>query len=406
MPLTRRAFAGVVATALLEAAEELPAPVQSELARLGISKERLPAWLRTLEAETERREREGEWDHTVFYLLQSRRFSGEPRIEPALSAREFVTAQQIPPAVMRRMRALVSAKGDGDGRLGDVQRLLRTAADPVAELGLQYRRAMQSLYEKEFGGGEASRFYETRGHSTDTQVAANYGVWTGLSVLRAIAPAFRADQVLLLGPGLDFAPRTSLYDDVPPQSFQPYLTADALLRTKLSARPKVHCWDINRRVIGFISDFPSSRRELRLYSVPGDAEYNTYFGEVGEAIGTGTAVAMKDGLLVRRVTVREEIARGVTAERVNVLTVDGAGSRDLAMATNVLLYFQGAELLIALAHLAQQLRPGGFLLCNDIRPEVERFLGISGLRPRQASILRIGGMLTDAFALFEKAGAS
>src|SRR3954466_6429505 len=107
----------------------------------------LPVTLRDVEASTEARLSEGENDHLIFYILQSRRFTGVPRIEPALSARTYVERHQISVDVKRRMTDFLKAPLDVDERLAD----LRARLKPTPELLLaEYARAMNFLYEKEF----------------------------------------------------------------------------------------------------------------------------------------------------------------------------------------------------------------------------------------------------------------
>lgn len=446
--LTRRALlAAVWADAVrLPAAEkavtplpyqELPPLVRQELQHHGLTEVDWPEWRRQLSENAERRAHEGRWDEVIFYLLQSREFTAEPAIEPALSARDyfnildpperrcFTTPDQPCPLhtepttnVRRRMADLLNPPRRVSPQ-SERWRYISSLVNMQLENGVrvtkgqlegEYRRVMRALYQKEFELSPTAlgKFYESRGLSTDTQVAASYAVSLGLSVLHALDPAFHAGRTLILGPGLDLAPRTQLYDQFPPQSFQPYLVADALRRSGLAEQPEIRCWDISEPVVRFITAFPQGSRELRVYSTPGDAEYNHYFAAIGRTIGRVVEEPSSAGLLLRRLQVDPSVAKSVTAQVVNVLgwREEAARSYDLAVATNVLLYFQGNELLVALANITRQLRSGGYFLFNDTRPEVERLLGLAGLRPRQARIVRLGGTashpLTDAFVLFQK----
>jgi SAM-dependent methyltransferase len=73
------------------------------------------------------------------------------------------------------------------------------------------------------------------------------------------------------------------------------------------------------------------------------------------------------------VDIREEVtaslAGGPCRASTGDLVVDplAAGSYDLAVATNLLVYLDDQELALALANLAQALKPGGCLLHNDSR---------------------------------------
>ncbi|MBM3502184.1 MAG: hypothetical protein FJX74_26330, partial [Armatimonadetes bacterium] len=61
--------------------------------------------LADIEKRTRARLLEGENEHLIAYILQSARFTDQPKIEPALSAMEYMAggtpAGRIPPAVAR-----------------------------------------------------------------------------------------------------------------------------------------------------------------------------------------------------------------------------------------------------------------------------------------------------------------
>src|SRR5262249_35546367 len=80
-----------------------------------------------IERGTAARLREGEYDHLIFYLLQSGRFTREARIEPAVSAKAFVETRHIPASVIRRLSDFLSAPAGQDERLD----YLRSALHPA-----------------------------------------------------------------------------------------------------------------------------------------------------------------------------------------------------------------------------------------------------------------------------------
>ena len=123
---------------------------------------------------------------------------------------------------------------------------------------IAYTTAMGLLYQKELGpDAQRSDWYRSRGFSTDTQVEANVAVFTALDVIHALSPSAQVRRVLIVGPGLDFAPRTGLRD-LPPQSYQPYLVLDALLRRTMGdpSSISIHAVDIEPRVVHFVQEFP------------------------------------------------------------------------------------------------------------------------------------------------------
>ena len=388
--LSAIAFAGIE-----PAAREL-------LSRMGVTGQSFSAFVQRVNAQTAEREREGEGDHLIYYVLQSKQFTSATPIEPALSAKAFVETGSVPAPVLRRFQDFLSVRVAGD-RLIYLRGMIPSTGG-LAFLKTEYARAMRSLYAKEFESKPG--FYQTRGHSTDTQVPANYAVWTALSALHAEHPGLTLNRVLVVGPGLDFAPRTGLDDRFPPQSYQPYAIVDALLSTGLSAKPAVHCVDINDRVVRFLRQKPGV---LHLTSPPGDADYLAYFRELGAKIGT----AKEQGIFEKELVLKKEIAESVTAEKANIITEYPAGppaSYDLVVATNVLLYFSDAELLLALSNIAASLRRGAFLLHNEMRPNMETLLAAAGLVTVESRSVRVASgskaALYDVFNLVQKRGVT
>jgi len=349
-------------------------------------------WIDGLNRSTEARIREGEADHLVFYVLQSRSFTSLPPVEPSLSARAWHEAGRIPEDAAKRMAAFRAAvpKGPRHVYFG---RMMAAGFKVESE----YERAMRFLYEKEWAsrtrnGDERRAFiaglYQTRGHSTDTNLTANYAVHVGLEALRKQAPGRKIGRVLLIGPGLDWAPRTGLREDTPPQSYQPYALADSLIRLGLSdkATLRIDAADVNSRVLDHLAAFPSSLRRLWLRYGPGDEPWNNFFDGLGKAIGVR---GQESGVHVLDVSTA---ASGLVHPlRLNVLTerVTPGSRYELVVATNVLLYFEERELGLALANLAHALAPGGFLLHNDVRAEVGSLSRALGLPIVQAPMVRL-----------------
>ncbi len=354
---------------------------------LGVSAEEFPPLVRSIEARTAARLRDGEADHLIFYILQSSRFTHRPRIEPALSAREYVEKGKIPAAAETRMRDFLKAldRPAADERLAWFRQTLAAPQRAPAYLRAQYARAMRSLYGKEFEGGAGSAWYQTRGHSSDTRIESSYALWNALAVLKARDPALRLQRVLIVGPGLDFAPRTDLIDAYPPQSYQPYAVEDALLSLGLAdpARLRIHCVDINPRVV---ASFTKSPAHLILFREWDDPDYRQYFDRLGSAIGSARPIPNGKSLDLSRAA-----AARVTAAKLNVITerYDPSPGYDLIVATNVLVYFDRRELLLALANIRAMLAPGGYFIHNETRPEVEAMSSALGFPPVQGGTVRL-----------------
>jgi len=401
--------------------DRLPADAQNP--------DRFAAFVQSLEAATVAREREGEYEHLVYYLLQSRRFTDEPPIEPALSAYEMFRAlsaedrerllakggadlphrPDLPRPVLRRAADLVKAlAGDrADSRLTHFRRLLATdaaAATPALNRTLDaYIRAMRFLYRKEFAARDVkdpqqleaflASLYQGRGHSTDTQVEANFAVHTALSVIRAYGEQ-HVDRVLVVGPGLDFAPRTDLIDVFEPQSYQPFAVADALLALQLADPQalRVHSVDINARVLEYLGGLPHlGPTRLQVLSGvterpdrPFTPEYRAYFEALGRNIGQEAPLALPPDWprhLGKALHVRPDIAGRITAGRLNIVTerYDPSPEYDLVVVTNVFSYFDPAEQVLALSNIDAMLREGGYLIHNQPQTSLIDAAGRIGL---------------------------
>jgi SAM-dependent methyltransferase len=269
------------------------------------------AFTAAIEARTAVRVREGEWDHLIYYVLQSRRFTGLAPIEPALSAREYHQAGHVPESAARRIDEFLARArrgGPADERFQWARR--QVAGLDRDKLLAEYQRSMKFLYEKEWSarnhGGAwrreyVARLYQDRGHSTDTSPAAAETVRTALSILGELYPGRPQGETLLLGPGLDLAPRTGLDESSPPRSYQ------------MESLRGASCADVNPRIV-----------------------------------------------------------RALGCEQLNVVTQRLEKQFDLIVLTNVLVYFDDKELALALVNIRAMLKPGGFLIHNELRTEVER----------------------------------
>jgi hypothetical protein len=366
---------------------DLATAAQQMLVAAGVNATDFDRYLERIETNTAEREREGENDHLIFYILQSREFTNAARIEPALSAKQFVASGGIPRDARERMDQFAKSKVNTE-RFAYFRSLVprERSSEYLHE---QYSRAMKSLHSKEFDA--KPDYYQTRGHSTDTQITANYALWTALSVLKASQRNLTLHRVLIVGPGLDIAPRTDLVDRYPPQSYQPYATAQALRDLGLAETPRIECVDINDRVIRFINSFPN-RPELKLeFRLPhGDSDF--------EAWAKSTASKL--------VSIPRNVAQAITAQKLNIVTQRLESRYDLIVATNILVYLNDVESLLAVANVESMLAPGGYFIHNELRAVIDQQTTAMGLKPIQARTVKIGpgakAPLYDAFAIYEK----
>src|SRR5215475_15297776 len=217
---------------------DIPAGLCEWLERQGVTADNFSDRIAAINRSTEERELRGEYDHLIFFLLQSRRFTRQTKIEPALSAYEFVNGlsepererylaetpdylppeERMPKAARARMNEFIRAmdQDSDDERMIYFKTLLENTApkssSPAQRLYAEYARAMRFLYRKEFASRKFSKeklaayvasLYQDRGHSTDTQIESNFAVYTALAALKAgeksQPPSTRLNRVLIIG---------------------------------------------------------------------------------------------------------------------------------------------------------------------------------------------------------------
>jgi hypothetical protein len=413
------------------------APIVSRLEAAGLSAAAFSAYVEQTHRENQRRVREGDLDHLVFYLLQSRPLATVPPIEPALSAKTLVEGMdgttrkaflddglahgaRTPADVTARIAALLRTleKPGADARLLYFKALIESAFSERNQrqegLTREYFRAMRFVYEKEFVAQRAStpasavaELYRTRGLSTDTAVEAGFVVNLGLEIIKSLKADRQIRRVLIVGPGLDLAPRTG-FRDTPPESYQPWAVLDALIETGL-ARPgdlEVTAADINPRVIDHLRRTRNAPPRLSLVTdiaekdgVTFSQEYREYFADLGTHLSTPPAhvraVEDDEGRLRKSVQVSAVLARVLRPESLDIVTerLTGPGF-DLVIATNILPYFDDRQLGLAAANISAMLVPGGVFLHNEARPilgDLTTALGLPFEQSRRTVIATVTG---------------
>lgn len=399
-------------------------------------------FIRRTHSDSLRRVREGDMDHLVFYALQSTHFTHLPVLEPALSAKALVESlpaaargafvenrtdatPPIPRAVRARVAALLAALDvpGRDPRLRYFRSLVHTTVPDrearEAAVLREYVRAMRFLYRKEFvaqraGAGAVAELYRLRGLSTDTAVEAGYVVYDGLGIVRALDPARRIRRVLIVGPGLNLAPRTGLVEAGPPESYQPWAVVDALLALGLSSLEDLQVVgaDINPRVVEHLDRSRAAPPVLTLVSeiaasetVTISASYRWYFAQLGAAIGAPAPAPAgrptSTGHLRKVIRLGAKPAAALTAATLDIVT-ERLDQRpfDLVVVTNVLPYFDDVQLMLALSNIAAMLAPGGVLLHNEARAllqEVAPAVGLPFAQSRHVVIATVRGAAAPLF---------
>ena len=270
-----------------------------------------------------------------------------------------------------------------DARLIYFGELVRTAfagsKEREANLVREYLRVMRFVYEKEFVAQRSPRpadavadLYRSRGLSTDTAVEAGYVVSIGLAILKSLEPDRRIRRVLIVGPGLDLAPRTALLEAGPPESYQPWAVMDALVAHGLARFEdlEVVAADINPRVVSHLRRAHGTPPTLNLMSEIRDSEtvtlsadYRDYFASLGRAIADAGSPPVSgrpiEGHLRITVRVGPAAARALEADALDIVTERLAGKPfDLVVATNILPYFDDGELMLAMTQRRRDARAG------------------------------------------------
>lgn len=432
---------------------DLPEAIQQWCQTRQLSASSFEQFVLSIKQQTTERERNGEYDHLIHFALQSNRFTKQTRIEPAISAYAFVqslseaertrylhddvyvpTKLVLPRAVTDRLQAFMNAlkRSHTDERMAYFQRFLANTMtrdeSRLDRLHQEYARAMKFLYRKEFLSRSikttteltayVASLYQERGHSTDTQFEANFALHQALEAIKATAPNTQINRVLIVGPGLDFAPRTDLMDAFGPQCYQPFAVADALLSLHLTQRAnlQIHCLDINDRVVAFLRDFPG-RKNKNLTLISGLAndqnhqlteEYQAYFRNFGKFIGSESAGNLGDVLpnhLRKSLQIDAAIAARLSADKLNIITERYAPSPDydLVIVTNVFPYFDELQLALALSNISAMMKPGAYLLHNEARPLPALAVGLPLLQARTILLAKgIQGELFDGIAIHQK----
>jgi len=378
------------------------------------------SWVKSRDAEIRERLSKGDEDTVVNFLLFGTSFTHEPRLTGAqlgkLSASSAEapggeTATQFRALIQSRVRDLVN----GMAEPGNNERLL--FARRVAErAGIKFSDAEEKanvaryLYEnylrvlkehdsyqqvlaaarslgdptEEFA--ERSKLYKDLGLSLDTSLPPNFALEAALSAMRdrGLLSAGAVRRVGIIGPGLDFTDKQEGYDFYPPQTVQPFAVMDSLLRLGL-AKPgelEVDSLDLTSRVLKHIESARRAALQGRAYTIQllrdpardWKPELVAYWKRFGEQIGSpAPPVAVPpslQGTLSRAISVRPGFVKRMRALDVNIVLqredAPDDAKFDLLIATNILVYYDTFEQSLALANIQSMLRPGGFLLTNNL----------------------------------------
>jgi len=241
----------------------------------------------------------------------------------------------------------------------------------------------QNAGDRDADIAQRARIFSRRGLAPDTSWPINFALSDALQQLKdaSILAAGRTRRIAIVGPGLDFVDKDEGHDYYPPQSLQPFAVMDALLASGLAiaGQPAVTTIDISSRVNGHLSRVADSagRRPYDLHLVRDrridwTASASRYFAGFGSAIGTDvvptTPPPSAGPLDGRAIRVSADVLRRVSPIEANIvyqqIDVEPGQQFDLVIATNILLYYDAFEQMLAARNVARLLAPGGLFLTN------------------------------------------
>jgi hypothetical protein len=282
-----------------------------------------------------------------------------------------------------------------DGR-DQAQRYLSEAALRMAAEQDRYHRAERTASTLDAAHRLAAfaTMFRDRGLSSDTRLPIEFALEQTLADALAkgkLGPG-RVRRVAIVGPGLDFSDKAEGYDFYPQQTVQPFAVIDSLARLGLATLNdlRITTFDLSPRVnqhlaaarerarggLPYVLQLPLAEDEPSRQWQP---ELVTYWQHLGDRIGDevpAIPVPPTAGRVrLRAVRVRPDVVLAITpldvdivVERLAPLSPDDRF--DLIVATNILVYYSVFEQSLALSNIASMLRPGGFLLSNNVLVEL------------------------------------
>jgi hypothetical protein len=368
------------------------------------------AWSQQQDQAIRARLEQGDLDSMVNLLLLGTSFTKRPRILV-----ENITEASKSGALRTRVDDLVTGLGNpGDNqRLVFLSGLLRSRgidpAAPGAAGVFLYKNLERVLQERRTIAGRAAdakptslldraSLFSDRGVSLDTSILPDFSIEQTLRDLkkRGVLREGQVTRVAVIGPGLDFIDKSeeSGYDYYPQQTVQPFALYDSLVRLGLAGANSLSMsiLDISPRVIDHIQRARERARKNTGYVIqlprdtgrPWPPELVSYWSSLGNQIGTEVKPIRPpeifqrlnggQGLETRAVRVRPDVVLACQPLELNIvlesMDLTTTNHFDLVVATNIFLYYDAFEQMLALENTGAMLKPGGMLLTNDRLPEV------------------------------------
>jgi len=365
------------------------------------------AWETIHDREIRARLKRGDADSIFNLALFGTSFTAQPRVTTkVLEGGDDRAAAHLILARVRDLAAAASHPGSNERVQFAADWLKENGVDPaqpadakrvealLLENALRVRREQRD-YAKAIAvakqqGDAASLFvtrsslYRDRGLSLDTSFRPNYAIEQALGEMKAAGVLRNVRRAAVIGPGLDFADKRSGYDFYPVQTLQPFALIDSLRKLKLAdaSGPAVEIFDLSERVLGHVRRAVERARGGTPYmvQVPLDGETRWLPQTVAYWRGFGAEIGMEAKPLdpprsvharMHAVRIRPQVVMLLGCADLDVVTQRRTPEHlDLAVATNILVYYSPFEQSLALRNIADMLRPAGILLSNNALPEV------------------------------------
>ncbi len=251
-------------------------------------------------------------------------------------------------------------------------------------------KAEAELYKNK--NANLSQQFKDRGISTDSNLYPDYMIQVHLKHMmdQGLLKPGSIRRVAIVGPGLDFVNKNSGSDFYPPQTTQPFAVIDTLARLKLAdpATVELYTFDISSRVNRHLAKAHSEAAAgkwytIQLLSSPSDqwnkdyaAGFLDYWQKLGSEIGKpANKIPVPEAasdIWNRAISVRPAVVERVTPEDMNVvfqtLTLPADKQFDLVIGTNIFVYYASLEQSLARANIGSMVKPGGFLISNELLP--------------------------------------
>ena len=436
---TRAWLAAVCATCAIAAAQ--PAPrflsfdeARETLAAFGRTEDAgtWDAWVRTQDREVRARIERGVEDSISNLILYGTSFTQLPRIESPEAA--LTAAGDLVEAARARLRAAAAAmaRPEANERLRfareyltrrgilpkDVEAVLTSNLIRFAKEQREYQEKLKVAGAS--GDPQETRLvratlFDRRGLSADTSLLPNYALEDTLRAMqrKGALGARRIRNIAVIGPGLDFVDKRDGYDFYPVQTIQPFAVLEAVVRLGLAdpAGMRLVALDLNPAVNAHLRQMAERARAGTPYIVhlPRDLaadwtpEAVAYWEHFGELIGSpAPSAAAPKGVSVRAVAVAPKYASRIEARDLNVVGQVADGEEfDLVVATNILVYYDRFQQVLAMAGIARMMSAGGVFLSNTVLP-AQRPMALEFLGRRSVSYSVSGSYGDDVVAYRRK----